>query len=178
VSERRMRPLLRYIKIIRRRYGPCGDCCCRNCDIDAFRLRLENWVRPVTLLLGKRPLQGDGCRQPGNRLLAFAGFSPPRLLGTLKEAVGREGGCGTYTPRCALVTKRPITMIERGCTDPQHWRIERRGCVTCQSMMGTEAAILMNDLADDYERVAFFLSGETFNVRSEMIIRCKLNIQK
>jgi hypothetical protein len=70
-------------------------------------------------------------------------------------------------------------MIERSSTDPQHWR-ERaaRLRVLAIKMMGTEAAILMNDLADDYERVAFFLSGETFNVRSEMIIRCKLNIQK
>ena len=44
-------------------------------------------------------------------------------------------------------------MIERGSTD----RAARlRGLAI--KMMGTEAAILMNDLADDYERVALSLS--------------------
>jgi hypothetical protein len=44
-------------------------------------------------------------------------------------------------------------MIERGSTD----RAARlRGLAI--KMMGTEAAILMNDLADDYERSALSLS--------------------
>jgi hypothetical protein len=43
--------------------------------------------------------------------------------------------------------------------DPQHWRnraAQMRSLAI--KMMGTEAAILMNDLADDYERVALSLS--------------------
>ena len=52
-------------------------------------------------------------------------------------------------------------MIERGSTDPQHWR-ERAARLRGLSikMMGTEAAILMNDLADDYERSALSLSDK------------------
>ena len=48
---------------------------------------------------------------------------------------------------------------ERGSTDPQHWRVRAaRLRDLAIKMMGTEAAILMNNLADDYERVALSLS--------------------
>jgi hypothetical protein len=51
-------------------------------------------------------------------------------------------------------------MIERGSTDPQHWR-DRAARLRdlAIKMMGTEAAILMIDLADDYERTALSLSA-------------------
>ena len=50
-------------------------------------------------------------------------------------------------------------MIKRDSTDPQHWRdraARLRGLAI--KMMGTEAAVLINDLADDYERLALSLS--------------------
>jgi hypothetical protein len=46
-------------------------------------------------------------------------------------------------------------MFARDINDPQHWRgraAQLRGIAI--KMMGTEAAILINDLADDYERLA------------------------
>jgi hypothetical protein len=46
-------------------------------------------------------------------------------------------------------------MIKRDSTDPQHWRdraARLRGLAI--KMMGTEAAVLINDLADAYERLA------------------------
>ena len=48
-------------------------------------------------------------------------------------------------------------MIKRDSTDPQHWR-DRAARLRGLAMMGTEAAVLMNDLADDYERLALSLS--------------------
>ena len=50
-------------------------------------------------------------------------------------------------------------MIESGSTDPQHWR-ERAARLRdlAIKMMGTEAAILINDLADDYDSLALSLS--------------------
>ena len=50
-------------------------------------------------------------------------------------------------------------MTERGSTDPQHWR-ERAARLRdlAIKMVGTEAAILINDLADDYDSLALSLS--------------------
>ena len=50
-------------------------------------------------------------------------------------------------------------MIERDISDPKHWRgraAQMRELAI--KMMGTEAAILITDLADDYERLAVSLN--------------------
>jgi hypothetical protein len=46
-------------------------------------------------------------------------------------------------------------MLVRNINDSQHWRsraAQMRGIAI--KMMGTEAAILINDLADEYDRLA------------------------
>jgi hypothetical protein len=50
-------------------------------------------------------------------------------------------------------------MLDRDISDPEHWRdraARMRGLAI--KMLGTQAAILMNDLADDYDRLALSLS--------------------
>jgi hypothetical protein len=58
-------------------------------------------------------------------------------------------------------------MIERDISDPEHWRdraARMRGLAI--KMLGTQAAILMNDLADDYDRLALSLSVRICSCRS------------